>query len=476
MKKIKLFLENFLIYGFGGIISKLIPLIMVPVITRIMPNSEYFGIYDLSNTVVSLCSSLAIMGMYDSMYRLFFEKEEEAFKQEICSTAFLFTLGTSALVFAVMVLCRKAIAIWFLNDEKLSYLVYFQAMATLIGATNGILSAPTRMQNKRRIFLVMNTVIPLISYGIAIPMLLRGYYIIALPLAGLLSAAANEMVFAALNRKWFSPHKFRWAHVKPLLAIAIPLFPNFVIYWLYNSSDRLMITNLAGIGDAGLYAVGSKLGQASQLIYTAFAGGWQYFAFSTMKEGDQVKINSLVFEYLGVISFLSSFFICALAGLIYRILFVGEYVNSYIVSPYLFLAPLLQMLYQVAGNQFLVIKKTWPSMVILLGGAIANVALNFILIPRIGIEGAAIATVSGYIITDIICVWTLCRMKLMIMRRNFLYAAFFTAAFFVLWRTMAVRNTGRGLILAMIFSGILISLYRKDLQDFWSRFRTADGR
>jgi len=28
------------------------------------------------------------------------------------------------------------------------------------------------------------------------------------------------------------------------------------------------------------------------LIYTAFAGGWQYFAFSTMKEDDQVQSNS----------------------------------------------------------------------------------------------------------------------------------------------------------------------------------------
>ena len=52
-----------------------------------------------------------------------------------------------------------------------------------------------------------------------------------------------------------------------------------------------MITNMLGIDAAGLYAVGSKLGMASQLIYMAFAGGWQYFAFSTMKEKDQVDTN-----------------------------------------------------------------------------------------------------------------------------------------------------------------------------------------
>ena len=57
MKKLKLFLENFLIYGFGGIISKLVPLVMVPIVTRLMPNSSYFGISDMSNTVVSFGSS-----------------------------------------------------------------------------------------------------------------------------------------------------------------------------------------------------------------------------------------------------------------------------------------------------------------------------------------------------------------------------------------------------------------------------------
>ena len=69
--------ENFLVYGLGGIISKLIPLIMVPIVTKLMPSTDYFGISDLSNTVVNFASSIAIMGMYDAMYRMFFEKEDE---------------------------------------------------------------------------------------------------------------------------------------------------------------------------------------------------------------------------------------------------------------------------------------------------------------------------------------------------------------------------------------------------------------
>jgi O-antigen/teichoic acid export membrane protein len=277
MGKLKLFIENFLVYGLGGIISKVIPLIMVPIVTRIMPSTDYFGISDLSNTIIQFASAIAIMGMYDAMYRLFFEKDEEDYKRTVCSTALVFTCITSLIVFIIMILTRETIAQFFFSDRKYAYVVYISAIATLVGATNSIISAPTRMQNKRKVFLVTNTVAPLLSYSISIPMLLAGYYVIALPLAAVISGITMEIAFGVMNRNWFRPRQFDTNILKQLLVIAIPLLPNFLIYWIFNSCDKVMITNMIGIGAAGIYSVGSKLGHTSQLIYTAFAGGWQYF-------------------------------------------------------------------------------------------------------------------------------------------------------------------------------------------------------
>ena len=152
MNKFKLFIENFLVFGLGGVISKIIPLIMIPIVTRLMPSTEYFGISDLSSTVVSFASALAIMGMYDAMYRMFFEKDDEEYKKSICSTALIFTLFASLVVFALLVIFKEQIAHWFFSDRKYAYIIYISAMATLVGATNSIISAPTRMQNKRKIF------------------------------------------------------------------------------------------------------------------------------------------------------------------------------------------------------------------------------------------------------------------------------------------------------------------------------------
>lgn len=463
MRKFKLFIENFLIYGLGGIISRIVPLIMVPIVTRLMPDSKYFGVSDLSNTVIQFGSALAIMGMYDAMYRMFFEKDDIQYKKKICSTALIFTLVTSVIVFVIMLLAKNVIAQYFFGDRQYANIVYITAIATLVGATNNIISAPSRMQNKRKLFLVINTVSPVLSYLIAIPLLLKGYYVIALPLSAVISGITMEIAFGILNRDWFGWKQFDGELLKQLLWIAIPLLPNFLIYWIFNSSDKIMITNMMNVGEAGIYSVGSKLGHASQLIYTAFAGGWQYFAFSTMKENDQVKTNSLIFEYLGIISFITTMFICAWSSLIYKVLFVGEYVDGYIVSPYLFLAPLLQMLFQVAGNQFLVIKKTWPNMLILSSGAMVNIIVNLTLIPVLGIEGAAIATLIGYVISDIACVIVLYKMNLMVISRRFLTGTILITGYMVAWRMLFKENTVIGTSVSLIMTIVFLLLYKNDL-------------
>ena len=464
MNKLRLFLENFIVYGLGGIINKIVPLIMVPIVTRLMPSSDYFGISDLSNTVVQFGSSIAIMGMYDAMYRMFFEKTDDEYKKSVCSTAFVFTLFTSFIVFFVMILTRSIIAQFFFSDQEYAYVVYLSAIAVLVGGTNSIISAPTRMQNKRTIYLIANTVSPVLSYSISIPLLLKGYYVVALPLAAVISGATMETAFGIMNRKWFNPRKFSKQLLKQLLQIGVPLLPNFLIYWIFNSSDKIMITNILGIGMAGIYSVSSKLGHASQLIYIAFAGGWQYFAFSTMNDTDQVKTNSMIFEYLGIISFIATSFICAYRYPIFGLLFTEQYLSGYIAAPYLFLAPLLQMLFQVACNQFIVIKKTWPNMLILSLGAIFNVILNYMLIPILGIEGASIATLVGYVISDVICVIVLSKMKLMIVSEKFVIACISMTFFMVMWRMLVSANYVAGTIGAVILFVFLVYLYSMDVR------------
>lgn len=464
VKKSRLFVENMLIYGFGGIISKIIPFIMIPIITRMMPNTEYYGLSDMSNTLISMASVLAVLGMYDGLFRLFFEKEDIEYKKGICSTALLFSLGFSTLVSIIMFIFRIPIARIFFKDKQYDYLVTIAALTIAFGATNQIIAAPTRMQNKKILYIVINCVSPIISYTLAIILLLKENYTTALPIATLITGILTEVTYFAINRKWFRFRRFDIKLLKEMLIIGLPLVPNFLIYWVFNSCDKLMITRTLGLGEAGVYSIGSKLGHCSQLIYTAFAGGWSYFVFSTMKDQNQIEYNSKLFEILAIISFSSSAFICVIAKYLYMLLFPEEYVSGFVVAPYLFLCPLLLMLFQLSASQFIVVKKTWYNTAVLFGGAIINVILNEVLISKIGIEGAAIATLAGYSISLIICLVILQSNNLFIISNRLLIYIIAMALYFILWRFLTLDSLLCSIIIFAVFIIFTVLLYRKEFK------------
>lgn len=463
MSKTRLFLENFLIYGLGGVISKIIPFIMLPFITRLMPDTKYFGIADMSSLTCSFGVAFAIMGMYDAVFRLFFDKDDRVFQKQILSTALLFVIFNSLVLSLLLYIFKDNLAVYIFGDEAYVNVLYLTILSIIISSSNGIIQIPCRVNNERLKFLFLNLSTSIIGYLFAIPLLIKGYYLTALPIASIGAALFSQATFLYFNYRWFNFKLFNFEILKQLMEIGLPLFPSFIIYWILNSSDRLMITNMLGNHQTGIYAIGTKVASASYLIYTAFAGGWQYFAFSTMKEKDQVKNNSKVFEYLGVLSFIGAAFMCSISLNFFEIFFKGEYIKGYIVAPYLFLGPLLLMLFQVIGNQFLVVKKTWPSMLILTFGALVNIALNLWLIPTLGIEGASIATVLGYSIAVLVCSIVLIKLKLMVISGQFIICTILIITYLVVWRIWLLDNIILSLMLASFYMLLVAFLYREEI-------------
>lgn len=467
----KLFIENFLVYGLGGTISRFIPMIMLPVITRLYPNSEYVGLNDLSTTFISFAAALALCGMYDAMFRLFFDDKKLDFQKQICSTALIFVTCTTLILGIIFLVFRKEVAAWYFGSEDCEILVIITILGFMVNSTNQIVSAPTRIQNKRKVFLVTNTLSPVISYSIAIPLILKGYYLVAIPLATIVSGVTLEISFGILNKTYFSIKSFRWEKVKDLLKIGLPLMPNFVVYWIYNSADKVMISQILGNSYTGVYSVASKIGHISNLIYTAFAGGWLYFSYSTMNDDDQVQLKSDIFEYLGVISFFCTIALAAVSRLGFKLLFTEEYIEGYLVAPYLFLAPLLLMLYQVIANQFTIIKKTYMNLLALSSGAILNVIFNFVMVPVIGIEGASIATVLGYVLSLVMCVCLLKKMKLININTKVKYNVMIFVSYFVIWRVFLHKSSVLSILVALFIECFYLLLYKDKLLEIVSKKR-----
>lgn len=160
-----------------------------------------------------------------------------------------------------------------------------------------------------------------------------------------------------------------------------------------------------------------------------------------------------------------------LSSLIFKILFTEQYYVGFVVAPYLFLAPLLLMLFQEACNQFIVAKKTWPNILILSCGAIFNVVLNFALIPVLGIEGASIATLMGHIVADIVFAIVLIKMKLMVVEKKFIVSVLLMALFLIVWRIFILENIILGLIMVTCFTVAWLFLYRAEIISFVEMIR-----
>jgi len=415
--------------------------------------------------LISFGSALAVLGMYDALFRLFFDKEDDInYQKKVCSTAYLFTQIMAIVVCILMVMFKSELSRFVFKSNEYEQLVIVAAIGAAVTATNSIISAPTRMQNKRKTYLVINTVLPLLVYSIAIPLTLNGYYVIALPIATIIADGAIVIIYLILNHRWFSVTRFDLSLLKSLLKLAIPLFPTFLIYWVFNSSDKLMIGNMMDVAQVGVYSAGAKLGHCSQIIYMAFAGGWSYFAFKTMNDDDQVQTRGLIFEYLGIIAFSCGICVFACAKVLCSFVYEGDYQLGYIVAPYLFLAPLMQMLFQVAANQFTIHKKTWLTTVTLMSGAIMNVILNFLLIPKFGIEGAAIASLLGYVFATIFALAILWKKRWIKLSKKFFAAIILLILYILIWRILLVDSFLLSILLAFTTIVCFFLLYFSDIK------------
>ena len=128
-------------------------------------------------------------------------------------------------------------------------------------------------------------------------------------------------------------------------------------------------------------------------------------------------------------------------------------------------------IYQVIANQFLVIKKTWPSSAVLAFGALANIGFNYRLIPILGVEGAGVATLLGYILSIILAAIVLVQMKLLMVSWRFIVSVFVIVLFFIIWRNCFSETFGISFILAVIGTIMLATLYKRDIYKILKRIR-----
>ncbi|NME35813.1 MULTISPECIES: oligosaccharide flippase family protein [Fusobacterium] len=420
-KKLKLFLENFLFYGGLSMLQKALPFITLPIITRLLKDPTSYGIADMFNLIISFGSAIAVLGIYDAVFREFFEdKENREYQKRVTATGLNIVLISGTIIMISIILCSTLISKILFKSYQYKNLVILSAIGILISTLNSLIISPTRMRNQRKIFFITGITFPILGFIITYVLIRLGYTYEALIYGTIGMSLISLIIFYILNKKDFSLKIFDKKIAKELFRIGLPLVPTFLIYWIFHSMDRVMINRMLNGSELGIYSVGAKVSSVSQLIYTAFAGGWSYFSFSTMKDKNQVEINSKVFEYLGIISFFVYILAQPFIKPVFNIFFEGEYIRGQEVFSFLFLSPLILMLFQTVGNQVIIIKKSYLSTLSLIIGAILNIILNFIFIKSHGIFGAAFSTLNSYMVSVVIMCIVCYKNKLFVISKRFL--------------------------------------------------------
>ena len=424
--KIKLFLENFIFYGGLSMLQKVLPFITLPIITRLLIDPSTYGIADMFNLIISFGSALAVLGIYDAIFREFFEeKDNKEYQKKVTSTGMNIVLISGLIIMILVIIFRSFLGKKLLGNEIYSNLIVLSGVGIYLSTISSIVSVPTRLRNQRKIYLIRGLTFPIIGFGITIISIKLGYTYEALIYGTIGMSIISVISFYFINKNDFSLKIFDKKVAKELLKIGLPLVPTFLIYWIFNSMDRIMINRILGASELGIYTVGSKVSSISQLIYSAFAGGWSYFAFSTMKDEKQVETNSRIFEYLGVISITVYILAQPFISPVFNLFLKGDYIRGKEVFSFLFLSPLILMLYQTVGNQVIVIKKSYLTTLALLFGAVLNIILNLLFIESYGIRGAAFSTLNSYIVSVIIMCLICYKYKLFIASKKFLLISFF---------------------------------------------------
>jgi len=195
-------------------------------------------------------------------------------------------------------------------------------------------------------------------------------------------------------KKW----KFNINIVKSLLKDSWPLMLSSVAIGIYMKIDQVMIKNMLGNEQTGIYSVAVRLSEVwyfiPVLICTSLSPAI-IKAIAISKELFENRMKKLYFLMFWLSFFIASF-ITIFSYPIIKILFGTPYLGA-ITTLQIYVWAGIGVFLGVAVSQYLLaINLTKISFYNTLLGAIINVILNIILIPRIGINGAAIATLISY--------------------------------------------------------------------------------
>jgi O-antigen/teichoic acid export membrane protein len=390
------------VYGLGGIVSRLIAVFLLPVYTRYLTPADLGAV----GVVVALTAVLVTIlrgGISSAFFRFYFDSKEPSQRRTVLRTAFWFTMGAATLGLVLgLVFAPQLSDLLGLDDPTLVRAAFVGLWAQM---NYEQLTALFRVEQRPWAFLGASLA------NIAITVAATLLFVVRLDWGATGVVAGNFtgtlLVYVALVG--YRREQLGLELDRPLLRrmqrFGLPLVPSALALIAVNFSDRFFLVHLSSLSEVGLYEIGARIASAMVLLLTAFRTAWPAFAYSIEDEAEAKRTYAFVLTYLVVAATWLAVALGLLAPWLVRLLATPEfYAGERVVAPLAFASAIFAG-YIVVSIGLGRARRTEFNWVVTGAAALLNVALNLLLIPRYGMEGAAAATVAAYALMFVAMAW-----------------------------------------------------------------------
>ena len=383
------------IYGLGGLVSRILAVLLLPLYTHYLSTSDYGQI----ETLVALVTVLTIVlrfGISSAFFRFYFDADDDNGRRLVLRTSFWFTMAMATFGLVAVVALAAPISQALFGEADAANLVRASAVALWAQMNYEQLSSLFRVEERSVAFVIAsltNVVLTVAGTVLLVVVLDRG------PLGVIVgNFTGTLLVYLALlgyRREQLGLQLDRGL-LQRMNHFGMPLVPSALLLWVTNFSDRFFLVKLRGTAEVGLYSPGVRIASAMLLLLTAFRMAWPAFAYSIESDEEARRTYAWVLTYLVVLTTWIATALTLLSPWLVAWLTDPEFASSSrVVGPLAFAA--------VSFGGFIVLsigigraRRTQFNWVITGAAAVVNVTLNLTLIPFYGMMGAAIATVAAY--------------------------------------------------------------------------------
>ena len=182
-----------------------------------------------------------------------------------------------------------------------------------------------------------------------------------------------------------------------MIKYSFVLIPNTFMWWIINSSDRIMVTAMIGAAANGIYAISYKIPSMIQIFSNIFNQAWTYSAIRENESEDRDEYSNKVYYRITAMALMSGVGILAIIKPFLHYYVSAEYYIAWMYTPFLIIGYVFITMGAFLATTYTVNKNSKGFLFSSCCGAVINVILNFLLIPIFGINGAAISTGISYI-------------------------------------------------------------------------------